>query len=268
VHQATLDDESSSMTQPTIDAIYRYPVKGLSPERLPGASLAIGATLKGDRRFAIENGPSGFSAAAPAYLPKQRFLMLMKNERLACLDTRFDDATGRLTVRENGTEAADGDLATAAGRAAVEDFFARFCADELRGPPKLLEAPGHSFSDVAKKVVSIINLASVAALEDMVGRPVDPLRFRGNVYVRGWPAWSELDLVGRDIAAGTARAKIVKRIVRCAATNVDPATGSRDLNIPQTLMQQLGHADCGIYAEVTASGDVAPGDAIMLLPDR
>jgi uncharacterized protein YcbX len=133
----------------------------------------------------------------------------------------------------------------------------------------VLEAPGHSFSDVAKKVVSIINLASVAAVEDMVGRPVDPLRFRGNVYIRGWPAWSEFDLVGRDVAiGGMARAKIVKRIARCAATNVDPATGIRDLAIPHTLMQRLGHSDCGVYAEVTAAGDVARGDAIMLLPDR
>jgi uncharacterized protein YcbX len=257
------------MTNATIDAIYRYPVKGLSPERLPKAAFAVGATLAGDRRFAIENGPSGFSAAAPSYLPKQRFLMLMKNERLARLDTRFEDASCRLTVRENGAAAVSADLGTAAGHSAIEDFFARFCADELRGPPKVLEAPGHSFSDVAKKVVSIINLASVAAVEDMIGRPVDPLRFRGNVYIRGWPAWSELGIVGRDISiGGAARAKIVKRIVRCAATNVDPVTGIRDLNIPATLMQRLGHADCGVYAEVTSAGDVAPGDTIALMADR
>jgi uncharacterized protein len=251
------------MNAAVIEAIYRYPVKGLSPDRLPLAALTVGQTLRGDRRFAIENGPSGFDSAAPAYLPKQRFLMLMKNERLAKLDTRFDDATCVLTVRE-GERETRGDLASAAGRATIESFFAGFCADELRGAPKVLEAAGHSFSDVARKVVSIINLSSVAALEGMVGGPVDPLRFRGNLYVVGWPAWSELDLVGRDIAVGTARAKIVKRIVRCAATNVDPRTGTRDLNIPQTLMQRLGHADCGVYAEITATGDVATGDPITL----
>jgi uncharacterized protein YcbX len=255
------------MISATIDAIYRYPVKGLSPERLAMAALAVGATLAGDRRYAIENGPSGFSAAAPAYLPKQRFLMLMKNERLARLETHFEDAACRLTVRKDGVEAASGNLDSASGGAAIEAFLARFCADELRGPPKILEAPGHSFSDVAKKVVSIINLASVAALEDMVGRPVDPLRFRGNLYVRGWPEWGELDLVGRDVAiGGTARAKIVKRIVRCAATNVEPGAGIRDLNIPQTLMQQLGHADCGVYAEITTAGVIAPGDAVAPVP--
>ena len=163
--------------------------------------------------------------------------MLMRNERLATLRTRFDDASHTLTIDYDGREAARGDLRTADGRAAIERFFASFSADELRGPPKVLHAPGFSFSDVAAKVVSIINLASVADLENYVGAPVDPLRFRANLYVTGWPAWQELDMVGREIAIGNGvRAKIVKRIVRCAATNVDPATGDARSRNP-------GHAD-------------------------
>jgi uncharacterized protein YcbX len=252
-------------TAAIIRAIYRYPVKGLSAEAVATAALRLGETLAGDRRYAIENGPSGFYPAAPGYLPKQRFLMLMKNERLARLDAQFHDATEVLVIKENGREAVRGDLSTSAGRAAIEGFFAGFCADELRGPPKILTAPGHSFSDVARKVVSIINLASVAAIETMVDRPVDPLRFRGNLYVDGWSAWREFDLVGREIAIGAqARAKVVKRIVRCAATNVEPATGIRDLDIPPTLLRHLGHADCGVYAEVTAGGVIAPGDTVSL----
>jgi len=251
----------------TIRAIYRYPVKGLSAERMPLGALAAGETLAGDRRYAIENGPSGFDPAAPAYLPKQRFLMLMKNERLARLDTRFDDASRTLSICEDGQETIRGDLGTAQGRAAIEAFFAAFYRDELRGPPKILEARGHSFSDVARKVVSIINLASVAKIAEFVGgggRLVDPLRFRGNLYVEGWPAFGELDLVGREIALGSARGRIVKRIVRCAATNVEPSTGTRDLDIPKSLMQTLGHSDCGIYAEVIAAGEVKAGDAVAV----
>src|SRR6202162_2739212 len=125
-----------------IRAIYRHPVKGLSAESLPIAALSPGETLAGDRRYAIENGPSGFDPAAPAYLPKQRFLMLMKNERLARLDTSFEDASQVFAIRENGGEAARGDLRTDAGRAAIEGFFASFCGNELRGPPKILEARG------------------------------------------------------------------------------------------------------------------------------
>jgi uncharacterized protein YcbX len=250
-----------------IRSIYRYPIKGLTAEPLARATLASGQTVPGDRLYAVENGPSGFDPAAPAHLAKTHFLMLMKNERLAQLRATFDHATHVLTLDPspkaqvaNGRIAAS--LRTAEGRAAIEDFFAKFCVDELRGPPKVLHADGHSFSDVARKVVSIINLNSVAAIETMIGAKVHPLRFRANVYVDGWPAWSELDLVDKELDAGSARLKVVKRIVRCAATNVDPDSAARDLNIPHTLMRRLGHADCGIYAEVTAGGQIAEGDRI------
>ena len=246
----------------TIEAIYRYPVKGLSAQRLACAELAAGKTLPFDRLYAIENGPSGFDPALPGYFPKIRFLMLMRNERLAALKTSFDDKTHVLTVKLNGREAARGDLRRAEGRAVIEEFFAGFCNDELRGPPKILQAPGHSFSDVAKKVVSIINLASVSAVENAVGAPLDPLRFRGNIYVQGWPAWHEFDLLGKTFATGSARLKVVKRIARCAATNVEPRTGIRDLQIPETLMRAFGHSDCGIYTEVVAAGAISPGDRI------
>ncbi len=247
---------------PMIAAIYRYPVKGLSPERLARAELAAGQTIAADRLYAIENGPCGFDPAAAAYFPKARFLMLMRNERLAALETSFDAASHVLTVKADGRAAARGDLRSTEGRAEIEQFFARFCADELRGPPKILHARGHSFSDVAAKVVSIINLASVAAVENAVGAPVDPLRFRANVYVEGWPAWREFDLLGKTITAGGATLKVVKRITRCAATNVEPGTGIRDLHIPETLIRSFGHSDCGVYAEVVAAGGIAPGDRI------
>jgi uncharacterized protein YcbX len=246
-----------------IDGIYRYPVKGLSPQPLGRTSLAVGATLPADRLYAIENGPSGFDPAAPAYLPKQRFLMLMRNEQLAALRTDYDEANHTLSIEWEGREAARGDLRSKDGRLAIEAFFRRFMPKELRGPPKVLFGEGHSFSDVAKKVVSIINLASVAAVETAAGAAVDPLRFRGNIYVAGWPAWHEFGLLGAEIAVGeNARLKVVKRIQRCAATEVDPATGIRDLSIPRTLMDNFGHADCGIYAEVIAGGEIAIGDEV------
>jgi uncharacterized protein len=252
----------SQIAASQIKAIHRYPVKGLSPEPMARVALSPGATLPCDRLYAIENGPSGFDPAEPKYFPKMRFLMLMRNAGLAALKTRFDETGHTLVIEHEGREAARGDLRTAEGRAAIEAFFADFSADELRGPPRVLNAPGHSFSDVAKKVVSIINLASVQALEDAIGTPVDPLRFRGNLQVEGWPAWSEFDLLGRTLAAGPVRLKVIKRIVRCAATEVDPATGLRDLDIPRTLMKRFGHADCGVYAEVVAGGTLAVGDSL------
>src|SRR5205814_3872170 len=151
---------------------------------------------------------------------------------------------------------------TAEGRAAIEAFFARNFASELKGPPKVLSGGGHSFSDLARKVVSIINLDSLRAIEDVIGATVHPLRFRANLYVQGWPAWHEFDLVDRIIAIGETRLKVVKRITRCAAINVDPDTAQRDLAIPQALMRRLGHNECGIYAEVITGGTIAIGDTI------
>jgi len=256
-----------SCTQPAqIASLYRYPVKGLSPEPLPRVALAVGQTLPADRRYAVENGPTGFDPAEPKWLPKTHYLMLMRDERLAALRTRFDDANHVLTIKHDGAIVAQGDLETAEGRSAIERFFATDFATELKGPPKVLSGGGYSFSDVPRKVVSIINLSSVAAIAEVVGQPVDPLRFRANLYVSGWPAWHEFDLLDQTLAIGDVRLKVVKRIVRCAATNVDPETAVRDLNIPHTLMRRFGHADCGVYAEVIAGGSIAAGDDVTVSP--
>ena len=247
-----------------IASLYRYPVKGLSPEPLPRVALRIGETLPADRRYAIENGPSGFDPGAPAWMPKSHFLMLMRDERLAGLRSHFEDSSNLLTIRESGIVVARGDLESAEGRAAIEAFFATNFAGELKRPPKVVSGGGHSFSDVARKVVSIINLGSIAAVEAIVGLPVHPLRFRANLYVSGWPAWHEFELLGQTLAIGDARLKVVKRITRCAAINVDPETAARDLDIPPTMMRRLGHNECGVYAEVTRGGSIAVGDTIAV----
>src|SRR5258708_12728425 len=73
-----------------IASLYRYPVKGLTPEPLPRVALGVGQTLPADRRYAIENGPSGFDPADPKWMAKVYFLMLMRDEWLAALHARFD----------------------------------------------------------------------------------------------------------------------------------------------------------------------------------
>ncbi len=249
----------------TLKGLFRYPVKGLSPERLTHALLSAGEYFPGDRLFAIENGPPGFDAAAPEHQPKIKFLMLMRHERLATLRTRYDDASNTLEITADGLTAVSADFSSSEGRAAMEGFFREFMPGDLRGAPRLLAAPdGFRFTDSRRGYVSIINLASVAAVEGAIGAPVDPLRFRGNLYLDGWPSWREFDLLGRVLSIGQARLKVTSRIQRCAATDVDPQTGQRDLAIPRALMQAFGHMDCGVYAEVIGGGEIARGDHIAL----
>jgi uncharacterized protein YcbX len=246
----------------TVAALYRYPVKGLSPEPLANVALTPGETMPFDRAYAIENGPSKFDPAAPRHLPKITFLMLMRNERLALLRSSFDDATRTLTIRREGATVAEGCLETPEGRQAIEAFFENFSAEDLRGPAKVLVAPGHSFSDTAGKVLSLINLETVRAIGREIGAEVHPLRFRGNLYVEGLLAWEEFAWVGGRIEAGGTSFAVTKRIERCAATNVDPETAERDLTIPRSLLRTYGHADCGVYLRVITGGTLAVGDTL------
>lgn len=248
-----------------IVSLYRYPVKGLSGERLNSVSLAEGATFPNDRAYAIENGHSGFDPAQPAWKPKIKFLCLMRNARLAALETRYDDASATLRVSRNGVPVAEGSLASAAGRAAIEQFFQAFMGSEARGPVKVLEAPGHSFSDVAAKVVHIVNLASVEDLAASVGKEIHPVRFRANLYLAGWRPWSELALLGRTVRIGGVTLKITKRVVRCAATEVNPDTAERDIDVPEAVRRRTGEIDFGVYARVIAAGKIAEGDSVEML---
>jgi len=112
---------------------------------------------------------------------------------------------------------------------------------------------------------SIVNLASIRALEEATGKSIDHRRFRANVYVDGIPAWDELNWVDRDIKIGAASARVVMRTRRCPATDVDPNTATRDMNLPAEIRKHFGHFDMGIYAEVQTSGEVALTDELSLL---
>jgi uncharacterized protein YcbX len=254
----------SAQQTPTIAALYRYPVKGLSPEALDRVTLEAGGTMPFDRAYAIENGPGRFDPENPRHLPKITFLMLMRDERLATLSTSFDDATETLTVMRAGKQVARGQLTTPLGRKMIEQFFAAYLQTELRGPPKVVCAPGHSFSDVAMKCLHVVNLATVCEVERVAGRPIDPLRFRANVYVDGLEPWVERSWTGKQISLGEVRGESVMDTVRCAATNVDPRTGARDMAIPETLLRTWGHSDLGVYVRIVGGGELAVGDRLTV----
>jgi len=250
------------MAEGVVTALYRYPVKGFSAESLDSAPVAKGGAMPLDRAFAVENGPSGFDPWAPAYRPKSRYLMLMRDERMAEFATRFDDATGMFRIFRNDILQAEGVLSSEAGRAGIEAWIAATFRAELRGRPRILSAPGHSFSDKSAKVLHLVNLASVRALEDAIGRRVDPLRFRPNIVIDGVAAWEELEWEGAALRFPNLSCKVESRTTRCAATNVEPASGRRDMDIPGALTARYGHMDFGVYLIAKAAGRIAVGDSV------
>ena len=245
--------------------MYRYPVKGLSPEPLDAIEIDAGEMLPGDRIFAIENGSRDFDPINPKYFSKAKFLQLMNHEQLAALQTAYDPDTATLRILRDGKQVAAGNLGLPVGRQMIEQFLAAYLGANARGTPRVVAAEGHRFADVPDNFISLINLATVRDIERVVGRPVDRLRFRANIYVDGWQPWQELDLVDKVLEASQGvRFKVEEPITRCAATNVDPQSGARDMQIPRTLNDVFGHEICGLYLSALSSGALGAGETFTV----
>jgi uncharacterized protein YcbX len=246
-----------------IVALHRYPIKGFTPEPVAEARLTGGAAFPHDRLFAVENGPSGFDPDAPVFIPKRRFAVLARSALVASVHTRFDERRCWLEADAPGQPRFSATLSDEAGRDAFAAWLTPVLAPDEGGPYRLIDGRGHRFLDDPVGHVSVLNLASVRDLADRIGRPLDPLRFRANVHVEGWPAWAENDMGGASLRLGAADVVVSRPIVRCAATEVDPATAERDRPIPADLHRLYGHVWCGIYLQVVSGGQIRIGDRVI-----
>jgi uncharacterized protein len=250
-----------------LESIYYYPVKSLSGQRLDEAMVEAGCALADDRRFAILHSATAFDSAAPAWKPKSNFLHLTRQEKLASLDASYDRTTAQLTLKRAGKTVARGQIDTPTGRLLIDQFLCAYMEGAAPpGPYKLMESHGLQFADIAEPALSIINLASVGDLARITARPVEPLRFRGNLHLVGLAPWAEAGWVGKRLRIGAARFEVFKTIDRCAATEVNPASGERDMTIIKALKTGFGHVACGVYARVIESGAIKAGDPIILEP--
>ncbi|MGH6986935.1 MAG: MOSC domain-containing protein [Caulobacteraceae bacterium] len=248
-----------------IAALYRYPIKGFTPEGVERATLSVGAAFPGDRLFAVEDGPSGFNRHSPSFIPKTRFTVLARMAEVAKVTSAYDAETGVLRAEAAGRTSFEGRIAEDVGARAFATWLGPLLKEASKGPLRLLDGGGWRFLDNPKGHVSIINLSSLASLEEKVGRRLDPLRFRANLHVEGWPTWAENDWPGRRLRLGGATADVLSSITRCAAPSVDPTTAERDVDIPAELRRAFGHLLFGIYVQVTAGGQITPGSEARLI---
>jgi hypothetical protein len=246
----------------TLAHLYRFPVKGLQAEALDTAPLAVGQGIPHDRRFAIARGDTRLDPTSPRWLPKQWFVMLMRDTALARVACRPDWDANAIELQAPERPPCAARFDTTDGRARLNDYVNDVLGSRREGRARWVESREVSFSDVPQNCLTLINLASLRDLERRMGRPLHPLRFRANLYIEGAPPWSEFDWVGGEIRLGEATLRIPSRIPRCAATGVNPETGARDVNVVKGLQGAYGHYDMGVYAEVTRGGQVAIGDAI------
>jgi uncharacterized protein len=254
----------------TVRELYYYPVKGLSPQQLRRVELAPGQGFPFDRMYGLARFDSGFDPQQPRPLPKQRFLMLARDARLAGLQTHLDPQTRHFTIRVQGNVVHESNFTESDSVSGTIDFFATMFGFEAERRPLLAEAAPHRFTDVSvgsvrmMNAISLINLNSVADFSARIGAPVDPLRFRANLYFDGWPPFSELDCMDEEFEIGSLRLRFLKRTQRCAATEVNPKTAERDIAVPRLLKEHYGHLDMGVYAEVLTGGTVEPGMPVVI----
>lgn len=251
----------------SIAALNTFPVKGLSACAHDEISVEEAQMFPLDRVWAIEAGARKFDPANPAWLPKAAFAQLMTHEKLAQLEITLDTAQAGavLTILRDGKQVARGDLVTPIGRQLIEQFIAGFMGSELRGSPRIVQAPGHHFADVPAQYISIVNLASIREVERVAGHPIDPLRFRANICIDGGEPWEEFRWLGKKISVDGAPAfRVAERITRCAATSVNPQTARRDLNLPRLLQSAFTHEDCGIYVSTIADLKLKTGQEISI----
>jgi GntR family transcriptional regulator / MocR family aminotransferase len=246
-----------------VSGIYRYPVKGLSPEPLGRIDVEAGRPLPHDRVFALARPSAPIDRDDPQWAKKGLFAMLMLDEGLAQVATRVDLETLRLSVKRGGHEVAGGRLDDAEDRKALEAFFWTLLPN-FTGPPTIVRSRNGHFMDKPDNVISLINLATVRDLEERWRVAIDPLRFRANIYIDGAAPWEEFDWVGQDLRIGGTLFAVDRKNGRCGATNVNPATGRRDLDIPGSLRTAFGHKNLGVYLIAKQSGTIAVGGELTL----
>jgi uncharacterized protein YcbX len=250
-----------------VEYLYRFPVKGLSAEALETAEVQEGGAIPWDRAFALAQGDSGFDPEHPTWRPKQNFMCLMSNARIAKLRAFFEPRTGMLSLMSPDGDGMAANALSEAGRERLGGYLAGIMGEEARGTPRFHHVEGHVFGDSRIPVVSLIGLPSLRDYESRVGARRHRRRFRANVWFSGAAPFAEFDWIGRQIQIGRATLRVLKRIPRCRATEVNPTTAERDADPVAELRALYGHGDLGVYAQVVEGGRFAVGDAIELLPD-
>ena len=239
----------------TIAALYRHPVKGFTPEPLAAAVLEAGACFPCDRLFAVEDGPSGFDPVAPEHISKIKFTVLAKIPAVARAHTAYDEASGVFSAKAEGQARLRGRPARSdGGRAGLRGLAdRRFWPATIKGPLRVIEGPGaHRFMD-SKLGLCLDRQPGQRAgsVGQRIGRDLDPLRFRANLYVEGWPAWAENDLDRPGPCAWAARPRPKSSSPSSAAPPLTwiPRAAERDVELVKALFDHYSHMFCGIYRE-------------------
>ena len=237
--------------QPRVVALYRYPVKGYTPEACDTLTVLAEGRVAGDRVLAFRLADSDAADAAWSY--KQHCVVLMNTPGLARLNLRFDHRALRLAISHEGAtlaEAALDDNGRKRLAAALADYVLKLPENPLSGHPERLplrlvgDGVTSRYQDNEGGHATLHSRESLAAVAAAAGAAtLDEARFRSNIVIEGVRAWEEHEWFGRRLRIGKVELEVVKHKIRCLATHANPRSGERDLRLMQVLMKSFAQKE-------------------------
>jgi uncharacterized protein YcbX len=260
---------------PRVVALYRYPVKGFTPEACETLTVLDQGRIAGDRVLSFRFADS--PAADADWVKKYECVVLANTPGLARLGVAFDHEKGRLRMAQDGAVLAEASL-DADGRkrlaAALADFVLKLPENPLAAHPERLplrlvgDGVSPRYQDNEGGQATLHGRGSLAAVALATGDPqLDEVRFRSNIAVGGLEPWEELGWMGRRVRVGEVEFEVVRQKVRCLATHANPRTGERDIPV-MTVLKNVFAQEQPTFAVGMVSrtrGQVRLGDSVSVV---
>jgi uncharacterized protein YcbX len=259
---------------PHVVALYRYPVKGLTPEVCDRLTVLEEGRIAGDRvlgiRFADTEAPDA------SWSRKQGMLALINTPGLARLRVRLDPGASRLCIVLDGSQLIDEALSPEGRQrigAALADYSLTLDENPFKDHPERLplrvigDGRTPRYHDDEAGRVTLHARESLRSLENALGHDVSELRFRSNIAVEGFSAWEEQSWIGRKLRIGAVEFEVTKPKTRCLATHANPTTGERDLPILTMLTRKFGQEQPTFAVAMVPSrggGEIRVGDNVVI----
>ncbi len=236
-----------------VHKLARYPIKSMGGVATESAFLGWHG-LQGDRRFAFRrvNDSSGFPWLSASRLPE-----LVLYQPLG-LDENAEEPTPTHVRTPEGMELA---LGSAELQNSVTEKF---------GSSLELMKLKHGIFDEAS--VSVINLATVAAIGREAGQVLDPRRFRANIEIAtdSTEPFMEDSWIGGRLVFGSDEAgpviSVTMRDLRCVMINLDPDTAQQDPGVMKAAVR-LNQNNAGAYATIVRTGQISIGQPVSLIEE-
>lgn len=243
----------------SVSKIVRHPIKSVGRQELSNVELSAGKWMPFDRIWGVAHERSSLGGG---WEKKINFLRGVAGPGLMAVTAQLDEITkmltlshptaGTISVRPNSPDEA----------APLINWLRQLWPGDLPRPTAIYRGRDVHLTDVPDPWLSLNSTASLKALSQRSGVILSPHRFRGNIWIDDLDPWQEAEWIGKTIQLGSVTFAVRSQITRCKATMANPDTGRRDLDT-LGLLDDLGHQEFGVYAEVIDGGTLSIGDGVV-----